>query len=132
MNHVPTDADINAFLDAFLSDDAEAANRPEFESLAATVTAAYAESAYLDGHRPAVPRLKPGRESAVLDVIMSRAYPGENLEISLSRLSKAVQTLGFPLITAVSATFAYNTFPHLSEIPYVPKSQRKSRTVHQS
>lgn len=124
------DKTIDAFLDRFLAGDGEAANAPEFEELAAIVAMTYAQSAWRTAFErgakePPRPKLEKKHEAAVLDVIMARSYPGERLEVSLARLAKAVQTLGFPSITAFSANAAFNTFPHLSEIPYEPR--RKER-----
>ena len=126
--------DIERFIDGFLAGDGEAANRPEFEELAVIVAMTYAESAWeralKDGSRcPPRPKLAKKDEHAVVDVILSRSYPGERLDVSLARLAKAVQSLGFPSITAFSATAAYNTFPHLSETPYVQRRKRAVRIV---
>ena len=125
-----TDADINAFLDGFLAGDGEAANDPKFEELAAIVAMTYAKSAWRTAFErgakePPRPVLKPSDQKSVLDVIMNRSYSGEALDISFSRMAKAVQTLGFPSITAFSATAAYNTFPHLSETPYEPRAKSR-------
>lgn len=127
------DKTIGAFLDGFLAGDGETANRPEFEELAAIVAATYAESAWRTAFErgakePLRPKLEKKHERAVLDVIMARSYPGERLEVSLARLAKAVQSLGFPSITAFSANAAYNTFPHLTEIPYEPR-RRERRAI---
>lgn len=124
-----SDENIGKFLDGFLKGDGETANKPEFEELAAIVTMTYAESAWRTAFErgrpePLTPRLDSRHEAAVLDVIMERSFPGERLEVSLARLTKAVQHLGFPTITAFSANAAYNTFPHLSEIPYEPRATR--------
>ena len=121
---------IAKFVDAFLADDAEECHKPEYENLAALVTMTYTESAWRTAMKrgatePPMPTLSPRHESAVLDAIMSNAYSGEPLEVSLSRLAKAVQQLGFPSLTAFSATAAYNTFPQLSETFYAPS--RKTR-----
>jgi hypothetical protein len=128
-----TDADINKFLDGFLAGDGETANDPKFEELAATVAATYAAIAWKTAIRcgakePPPPRLEKRHERDVLDVIMARSYPGERLDVSLARLTKAVQYLGFPTITAFSATAAYNTFTHLTETPYEPRG-RGARTA---
>lgn len=122
------DATIDKFLDAFLAGKADAADKPEFEELAAIVAMTYAKSAWRTAFERGAkepPRPKLRDESAVLDIIMTRSYPGEELDISLSRLLKAVQTLGFPYLNAFSAAAAYNTFPHLSEIPYEPRAKRR-------
>ena len=128
------DKTIDAFLDGFLAGDGEAAARPEFEELAAIVTAIYAESAWRKAFERGTkelprPKLEKKHERAVLDVIMAYSFPGERIEVSLARLAKAVQSLGFPSITAFSATAAYNTFPHLSETPYVQRRKRAVRIV---
>lgn len=122
---------IAKFVDAFLADDAEECHKPEYENLAALVTMTYTESAWRTAMKcgapePPMPTLSPRHESAVLDAIMSNAYSGEPLEVSLSRLAKAVQQLGFPSLTAFSATAAYNTFPQLSESYYVPQNKRRT------
>lgn len=122
---------IAKFVDAFLADDAEECHKPEYENLAALVTMTYTESAWRTAMKrgapePPMPTLSPRHESAVLDAIMSNAYSGEPLEVSLSRLAKAVQQLGFPSLTAFSATAAYNTFPQLSETFYVPSRNTRN------
>lgn len=120
---------LGRFIELFINDDPAAAG-PEYEDLAAAVAATYAASAWRtaieQGRRaPPPPELKKGREGAVLDLIMERSYPGEALDVSLARVSKAVQTLGFPTVNAFSVAAAYNTFPQLSEVPYEPR--RKPR-----
>lgn len=122
---------IAKFVDAFLADDAEECHKPEYENLAALVTMTYTESAWRTAMKrgapePPMPTLSPRHESAVLDAIMSNAYSGEPLEVSLSRLAKAVQQLGFPSLTAFSATAAYNTFPQLSETFYAPSRNTRN------
>ena len=122
---------IAKFVDAFLADDAEECHKPEYENLAALVTMTYTESAWRTAMKrgapePPMPTLSPRHESAVLDASMSNAYSGEPLEVSLSRLAKAVQQLGFPSLTAFSATAAYNTFPQLSETFYVPSRNTRN------
>ena len=122
---------IAKFVDAFLADDAEECHKPEYENLAALVTMTYTDSAWRTAMKrgtrePPPPTLSPRHESAVLDAIMSNAYSGEPLEVSLSRLAKAVQQLGFPSLTAFSATAAYNTFPQLSEAFYVPSRNTRN------
>ena len=122
---------IAKFVDAFLADDAEECHKPEYENLAALVTMTYTESAWRTAMKrgapePPMPTLSPRHESAVLDVIMTNAYSGEPLEVSLSRLAKAVQQLGFPSLTAFSATAAYNTFPQLSETFYAPSRNTRN------
>ena len=122
---------IAKFVDAFLADDAEECHKPEYENLAALVTMTYTDSAWRTAMKrgapePPMPTLSPRHESAVLDAIMSNAYSGEPLEVSLSRLAKAVQQLGFPSLTAFSATAAYNTFPQLSETFYAPSRNTRN------
>ena len=111
-----TDKDIETFTTAFLADDAETAMRPEFEELAIATAMTYAKSGGGMRNRPA--KIKPGREQAVLDVLMANAYPGERLEMSLSRLAKAAGAAGFPFLSAFTACATYKIFPHLTEKPY--------------
>lgn len=115
---------MSRFLDAFLSGKAEAAESPEFAELAAVVTATYAASAWRTAMErgttsPPMPTIAPEDEEAVIDVIMVYSYTAESLETGVTRLARAVQHLGFSRITPFAAMAAYQTFPHLSEVPYV-------------
>ena len=110
------DTIVKAFTDAFLADDAETAMRPQFEELAIATAMMYAKSGAGMGNRPA--KIKPGREQAVLDVIMENAYSGESLQMSLSRLAKAAGVIGFPCLNAFFASATYKIYPHLTEKSY--------------
>lgn len=111
-----TEDTIDRFLDAFLGGDADKAMSPEFEGLAADVALAYIESGCSAKNPPA--KVKEGGESALLDVIMDNAYPGESLELSLSRVARAAGVLGFTVLSAFSASVTYKIFTQLTERPY--------------
>lgn len=110
------DKDIETFTAAFLADDAKTAMRPEFEELAIATALTYAKSGAGMQNGPA--KIKPGREQAVLDVIMENAYSGESLQMSLSRLAKAAGVIGFPCLNAFFASATYKIYPHLTEKSY--------------
>lgn len=111
-----TDNDIDTFTTAFLTDDADTAMRPEFEELAIATVLTYAASSC--SLKNATVPIKPGREQAVIDVIMTNAYPGESLQMSLARLSRAAGVIGFPCLNAFFASATYKIYPQLSEVPY--------------
>ena len=111
-----TDAEIERFVDAFLGGDVERAMSPEFEGLAAEVASVYVESGCRAGNAPA--KVKEGGEEALLDAIMRNAYPGESLEMSLSRVAKAAGALGFEVLSEFAASAAYKIFKQLTERPY--------------
>lgn len=110
-----TSAEREDAIAAFLRDDAELAADPRAVELLEVVADAWSDKA---GDKRAVARIKPGREAAVLDVIMSCAYTGEGLDMSLARLARAVGYMGLPYISAFTAHAAYHKFPHLTEKPY--------------
>lgn len=119
-----TDKDMDTFMTAFLADDAEVAMRPEFEEMAIAVAMTYAQGG--GGWRNGPAKIKPGRERAVLDVIMTHAYSGEGVEMSLARLSKAAGVLGFPCLNAIFSSATYKIFPHLTERPYHGRRRKRS------
>ena len=114
---------ISRFLDLFLAGKAEAADNPEYADLAATVTATFAKGAWKAAiergeKSPPLPSMAAEDEEAVKDIVMTHAYSSESWRMSMFRLARAIQHLGFARITPFTAAAAYQTFPHMSEVPY--------------